>query len=78
MVMRHPRKMIWVGFCLLLLGFVLPLLMVADVITTTFWLSILSHSASVSGLALGLFGVAMVSKLGQQQDANAAPESQWE
>ena len=78
MGIRHPRQLIVVGFVLLLLGFVFPVLMVAEVITTTFWLSFVSHGASVMGLAMGLFGVAMVSKMEEQKDVNTGPESWWE
>ncbi len=76
MRIRNPWNLIFVGFGLLLLGFVLPVLMIIDVISTTLWLSILSHGASVSGLMLGLFGAAMVSKVEEKKDA--PPQSWWE
>lgn len=46
-----------IGFLLVLFGFVAPFLMVLDVIPSSFWLSFLSHGASVGGLFLGLIGV---------------------
>jgi len=67
-----------VGFVLLLLGFVFPVLMVAEIIATTFWLSFVSHGASVTGLAMGLFGVAMVSKMEEKKEVSKGPESWWE
>jgi len=44
---------------LVLLGFVLPFLMVIQVVEATFFLSFLSHGASVSGLLLGMVGAAL-------------------
>jgi hypothetical protein len=71
MVIRNPRKLIGVGFVLLVFGFVLPVLMVIGVIASSLWLSILSHAASVSGLLLGLLGVAMVSQVEQERDSTS-------
>lgn len=78
MALKHPRRLIWLGFVLLLLGFVLPVLMVADIITTTLWLSIFSHGASVSGLILGLLGGSMVSRLQQEEETAKDQEKWWE
>jgi hypothetical protein len=50
------KKMLLIGFILLVLGVVLPFLMVLDIIKTSFLLSFLSHAASVSGLLLGTLG----------------------
>ncbi|MGC9397992.1 MAG: hypothetical protein ACP5HM_02525 [Anaerolineae bacterium] len=76
MVIKSPRKAIVVGLVLVLSGFIFPVLMVAGVIHTTLWLSILSHGASVSGLLLGLLGVAMVSHLEKERDSHR--EAWWE
>jgi len=64
--MMHPKKMIAIGFVLVLFGFVIPLLMVIEVIKTSFALSFLSHAASVSGVFLGIIGAAMYSRLGKR------------
>ena len=64
--MMHPKKMIAVGFVLLLVGFVAPLLMVLKVIKPTFALSFLAHGASVAGLVLGMIGAAMYSRVGRR------------
>jgi membrane associated rhomboid family serine protease len=53
-----PRTMIIVGFFLVLLGFVLPFLMMLQVVTTTFFLALVSYVASLGGLVLGIIGVA--------------------
>lgn len=62
---QNPWTLIGLGFVLVLLGFVMPVLMVIDVIQTSLLLSLLSHGASVSGLILGLVGTMMVRKIGK-------------
>ncbi len=61
----HPWQIIAIGFLLVLLGFLLPLLMVVRVIETSFLLSFLSHGASVAGLFLGMIGAASYVRLGR-------------
>lgn len=61
---QNPWKLIGIGFVLVLLGFVLPVLMVIGVIQTSLLLSLLSHGASVSGLILGLVGTIMARNIG--------------
>jgi hypothetical protein len=53
-----PIQMICLGFTLVLFGFVAPFLMVVAVFEPSFWLSFLSHAASISGLFLGIIGSA--------------------
>ncbi len=55
----QPLKMVLIGLILVLFGFIGPLLMILDVVETTFALSFLSHAASVGGLFVGLIGTAM-------------------
>jgi len=50
------NRYIIIGFFLVLFGFAAPFLMVLKLIPSSFWLSFLSHAASVSGLFLGLIG----------------------
>jgi hypothetical protein len=50
------NRQIIIGFLLVLFGFIAPFLMVLKLIPSSFWLSFLSHGASVSGLFLGLIG----------------------
>ena len=61
MMRIEPRYLILVGFCLLLFGFIAPLLMVVKVIGSSLWLSFLSYIASATGLLLGLVGTAWYS-----------------
>ena len=58
MTRLSPGRMIAIGFVLVLFGFVAPFLMAARFIEPSFWLSFLSHAASVGGLFLGMIGSA--------------------
>jgi hypothetical protein len=53
-----PERILLPGFLLVLSGFVIPLLMVMQIIPSGFLLGFLSFAASVSGLFLGLIGAA--------------------
>jgi hypothetical protein len=53
-----PRTLIILGFFLVLSGFVIPFLMVLRIIQPNLILSFLSYGASVTGLLLGLVGIA--------------------
>ena len=59
----NPQRMIVIGFFLVLLGFVLPLLMVLQVVETTYFLSFVSWGSTASGLFLGLIGAAQYVRL---------------
>jgi hypothetical protein len=54
----EPKRILIIGFFLVLTGFVLPLLMVIKVIEPTFLLSFLSYGSSLTGLILGFIGAA--------------------
>ena len=62
----HPKRIIAIGFVLVLLGFVIPLLMVIKVIETSFDLIFISQAASVSGVFLVIIGAAMYSRLSRR------------
>jgi hypothetical protein len=47
---------ILIGFVMVVFGAVVPFLMVLQIINLSLWLSILSYSASVVGLFIGVFG----------------------
>jgi hypothetical protein len=55
-IITEPKVII--GFCLVIIGWVLPLLMVMQVIQPTFFLCFLSYIASLVGLFLGVIGTA--------------------
>ena len=58
--MRSPRFLLSLGLSLMLLGIILPFMMVIHVVESTFFLNFFSWGASVSGLALGMIGAAML------------------
>ncbi len=60
--LRHPGKTILLGFILVMVGLIIPVLMVMHIIEASFFLSFLSFGSSVSGLFLGIIGAAMFSK----------------
>jgi len=54
--MSSPLGLIFIGFLLSLTGVVLPFLMVAHIIPSTFFLNFFAYSASLGGLFLGVIG----------------------
>ena len=58
--MSNPKRLILIGFFLVLFGFILPWLMILGIVKTTFWLSFLVYGSQVSGLILGILGAAML------------------
>jgi hypothetical protein len=55
--MRYSSgNLILIGFVLVLIGFILPVLMVMRIIQPTIFLSFVSYIASALGLFLGLIG----------------------
>ena len=55
-MIANPKRLILIGFILLLIGAVLPFLMILNVVETSFLLSFISHGAQISGLFLGTLG----------------------
>ncbi|HSM56934.1 MAG TPA: hypothetical protein VK879_12355 [Candidatus Sulfomarinibacteraceae bacterium] len=53
-----PRQLIVIGFLLVLLGMILAFAMVLRVIPPSFLVSFISYGASLSGLFLGMIGLA--------------------
>lgn len=52
----RPKTLILVGLVLVVIGFVLPFLMVIQVVESTFFLNFVSYAASVVGMVLGMIG----------------------
>lgn len=50
------RKLIFIGFILVVLGAVIPWLMVLQVMESTFFWNFFAFAASITGLILGLIG----------------------
>jgi hypothetical protein len=63
MMRTHPKKIIVIGFFLVLSGFVVPFLMVLQIVKASFLLSFLSYGASIAGLFLGIIGAASYIRL---------------
>ncbi len=55
----RPFLIIGIGFGLVLLGFVIPLLEVMQILKSTFALNFISYAASTTGLILGIVGAAL-------------------
>ena len=51
-----PKILLGVGFFLLVLGVALPMLMVLNLLESTFFLDFFSYGASFLGLMLGMIG----------------------
>jgi len=60
MIRLSSRAIIFIGFILVLLGFLLPLLMVIKVLESTYFLNFFSFIASLLGLVLGMMGAAQM------------------
>lgn len=58
MIRLSPRTFILIGFVLVFLGFLLPLLIVIKVLESTYFINFFSYTASVVGLFLGIIGAA--------------------
>jgi hypothetical protein len=59
----NPRLIMIIGVLLMILGCVLPLLMVAKVLESTFFLNFTAYIFQVMGLILGVIGVAYIVRL---------------
>jgi len=52
----RPWQLILLGFILSMMGVVFPLLMVIQILPSTFFLNFFSYAASMTGLFLGIIG----------------------
>lgn len=57
----NPRYFIWIGFGLLVLGVVIPLLIILQILVSTFFWNFLAYICQVLGLLLGIAGIAFIS-----------------
>jgi len=58
MHMEQPKRLIFIGFLMVLFGFIAPFLMILGVFESTFFLNFISYAASVGGLFMGMIGTA--------------------
>ncbi|MFU8826996.1 MAG: hypothetical protein ACNA70_05825, partial [Brevefilum sp.] len=59
----EPWKMIALGGSMMLVSVILPLLMVIQVLRSTFFLNFLAYGLSVAGLILGFIGMVSMVKI---------------
>jgi len=64
----NPKKLILVGFLLVLFGVLAPFLMVLGFLESTFTLNFLSFAASLAGLFIGLIGATFYTLSKRRQD----------
>jgi hypothetical protein len=57
-----PKMMVAIAFGMLLLGVILPLLMVMQVIPSTFFLNLVAYLCSFFGIVIGFIGAVWLSK----------------
>ncbi|MFN2145902.1 MAG: hypothetical protein ACK2T7_11175 [Anaerolineales bacterium] len=58
--MSHPKRLILIGFILVLFGAAMPWFLVLKLVESTFWINFLTFGAQVVGLFLGVIGAAML------------------
>lgn len=58
-MLEHPGRLMAISILLLLFGFVMPFLMVLDVVKSTLFMNFFSFGASTLGLFLGIASIAM-------------------
>lgn len=63
----HPWKIIGLGFSLVLLGVLIPLLIILQVIRSTLFLNFLSYSASTAGMIVGFIGMTFLVRVKRSQ-----------
>ena len=56
MIDLSPRWMMIIGFALMVLGVILPILMIMKILESTFFLNLLSYMSSFFGVILGITG----------------------
>jgi hypothetical protein len=62
-LLSRPRLTVFIGFIMMVLGIVFPLLMVMKVLESTFFLNFLSYTLSLVGMILGVIGIAFEFKM---------------
>jgi type IV secretory pathway TrbD component len=61
-----PARLILIGFVLLVIGFLLPFLMVLQVLESTLPMNFLAYLASLFGLIIWLVGVVTYARTGKK------------
>jgi hypothetical protein len=63
-----PRLIIFFGFLLVVMGFLIPFLMVLGYLKSTFLLGFVGYGASMGGLVTGIVGAAMYARSKGRED----------
>ena len=58
--MHNPVRLMVIGTLLMIMGVILPLLMVIEVLKSTFFLAFISYSVSLVGMVLAFMGLASI------------------
>jgi len=58
----NPKLMVGIAFIMLLLGVALPLMMVMQIIPSTFFLNLIAYLCSFFGIIIGFIGAVWLSK----------------
>jgi hypothetical protein len=61
MIKTNPKNFIYIGFVLLLLGVALPMLMILQILESTYFLNFFAYACQIVGLTLGIIGIAYIS-----------------
>lgn len=73
-MLEHPERVLVIAVFLLLFGCIMPFLMVTQAVPSTFLLNFLSFAASVSGLFLGLIGIAQYRARSRNDEDDGFPQ----
>ncbi len=57
-----PAQILWLGFALVLTGWLIPVLIVLKFLPSTFFLNFLAYGASMAGVLMGIAGVALYNR----------------
>ncbi|NMC86690.1 MAG: hypothetical protein GYA58_15550 [Anaerolineaceae bacterium] len=60
MILRlGPKRMMWIGLAMMILGIIFPILMIMQVLESTIFLNFLSFFLSLAGLIIGMAGTGL-------------------
>jgi hypothetical protein len=60
MIQVSSTKLLWIAFGLLIIGVALPMLMVLQIIESTFFLNFFAFTSSMVGVILGFIGTTQI------------------
>jgi hypothetical protein len=63
-----PKKIILIGFILVVIGVVIPFSIILELLPSTFFLSFVAYMSSIGGLLLGIIGAALYHGEDERED----------